>query len=104
MQRKFKLAVVAVIAIGGLVLSPWSAWFGDGGFAYGLPEVRGAIEGTWQLTVAPAGGPTRTTTFTLAQGRDPEQAHASRALVRSAAACGSRSFVKSAAACMDSTY
>jgi hypothetical protein len=101
-----KLAVVAVVALGVLVLNPWFGWFGedDPGFRYDLPEVRAAVEGTWQLTLAPAGGPTRTTTFTLAQGHDADQAHASRTLVRSAAACSARAFVKAAAACVDTTH
>jgi|GEM_PF-2854643 len=103
-RRTIKLTVVAVIAVGVLVLSPWSAWFGDLGFDYGLPEVRAAVEGTWQLTAPSPGGAASTVTFTIAQGRDPAQTHAARALVRSAAACGSRSFVRPASACIDATY
>jgi hypothetical protein len=102
-RRTIKLAVVAAVAVAVLVLSPWSAWFGDDAFDYGLPEVRAAVEGTWQLTVSPPGGPAHTTTFTLAQGRDVAQTHAARALVQPAAACGTRSLVRPAGACVDMT-
>lgn len=104
-KRFIKLSVVAVIAAAVLVLNPVFGLLSDDEyqFHFGAPELRVAVEGTWQLTLGPAGASDRTITFTLAQSAEERQTHATRTLVRSAAACASRSLVKSAGACFDST-
>lgn len=77
------------------------------GPSFGAAEMRTAIEGTWQVTVAGADGAEQVMRFTLAQGTEPgartQERHASRAWVRAAEACGTRSLVRPAGACMDVT-
>jgi hypothetical protein len=112
-RRFLKRSVVTVIALAVLVLNPVFGVLSRPDF--GAAEMRAAVEGTWQLTVASPGAPPRTITFTLAQGDDPAEptdpaepakprdAHAAWSLVRPAAACGHRSLVKTAGACRDVT-
>jgi hypothetical protein len=91
-----KLVAVAV-GLAVLVLTPYYVFFADH-FDYGEPELRAAIEGTWQLTMqgrAPI-------TLELREAR-ASKTQSSRGWVRSAAACSHRSLVRSAEACMDST-
>ncbi|HET7505253.1 MAG TPA: hypothetical protein VFK02_29745 [Kofleriaceae bacterium] len=99
MKRSIKVVLAVTLGLAALVLNPW---FGvTSGYDYGAPEMRAAIEGTWQLTLAPGDGPRREITFRIAQGAEPKQPQASSGLVRPAAACGSRSLVRNAEACMD---
>jgi hypothetical protein len=102
-KRFIKLSVVTVIALGVLVLNPVFGVLSGPDYEFGAAELRAAVEGTWQLTIAAPGAPQRTITFTLAQGAEPAEPHAAWHLVRPAAACGSRSLVKTAGACGDLT-
>lgn len=100
--RLVKVVVIAVIGAAVLVISPW--WKPTPQpFEFQAPEVLAAVEGTWQLHIAPAAGPARTIRFTLAQRGPVKQPHASRGLIRAAAACEHRSFVKAASACLQTT-
>ncbi|MBC7978775.1 MAG: hypothetical protein H7138_27635, partial [Myxococcales bacterium] len=64
--RLVKVVVIAVIGAAVLVVSPWRL-LNPEPFHFQAPEVLAAVEGTWQLGIAPADGPTRTLRFTLAQ-------------------------------------
>lgn len=101
-RRFVKRTVITVVALAVLVLNPVFGLLSDD-YDFGAPELRAAVEGTWQLTIASPSAPPRTITFTLAQGAEPPDVHATRSLVRPAAACGHRSLVKAASACIDST-
>lgn len=105
LSRRFvKRTVITAVALGVLVLNPVFGLLS--GYDFGAPELRAAVEGTWQLTIGAPRAPPRTVTFTLAQGAEPpDDVHAARtrSLVRPAAACGRRSLVKAASACRDST-
>jgi hypothetical protein len=104
LSRRFvKRTVITAVALAVLVLNPVFGLLS--GYDFGAPELRAAVEGTWQLTIASPDAPPRTVTFTLAQGAEAPDVHAARArsLVRPAAACGRRSLVKAASACRDST-
>jgi len=104
LSRRFvKRTVITAVALAVLVLNPVFGLLS--GYDFGAPELRAAVEGTWQLTIASPGAPPRTVTFTLAQGAEAPDVHATRtlSLVRPAAACGRRSLVKAASACRDST-
>jgi hypothetical protein len=100
-RRFVKLAVITAVALAVLVLNPVFGLLRD--YDFGAPEMRAAVEGTWQLTIASPGAPPRTITFTVAQAAPFPEVHATRGLVRPAAACGRRSLVKAASACIDST-
>lgn len=100
-RRFVKRTVITVVALAVLVLNPVFGLLS--GYDFGAPEMRAAVEGTWQLTIASPSAPPRTITFTLAQGAESPDVHATRSLVRPAAACGHRSLVKAASACIDST-
>jgi hypothetical protein len=101
-KRLLKLVVVAVVSGTVLVVNPWFGVTADS-FSFDEPELRAAVEGTWQATHTTAEGRQRTITFTLAQGGAAPPHHSARAWIRSAAACGHRSFVKAAHACADFT-
>jgi len=101
-KRLVKLAVVAVIGVAALVLNPWFGELADD-FEYDAPELRAAVEGTWQLSFVGQDGLSRKVTFTLAQAAAAAQTHAARTFVRPAAACGQRSLVRTAGACSDFT-
>jgi hypothetical protein len=98
---------LATLALGlaALVLNPMSACFGPS-FDFDAKEMRGSIEGTWQLTVPARGAaPAREIRFAVAQGKEAARTHAMNGgLVSAAAACGNRSLVKNAEACMDVSH
>lgn len=99
--RRVRWIVTGAVALAVLVLNPV---FGVlSGPYFGAAELRAATEGTWRLTVD-EGGETRTVTFRIAQGADPDAWQAAQRtsqveLIRPAAACGHRSLVRSAEAC-----
>lgn len=85
--------------VGGaaLILNPLFAC--EGGYAFGMKEVRAALDGTWVATWT-ADGEQHALAFRI----EPAAAHRTRAgLVGSASACGSRTLVTSASACVDDT-
>jgi hypothetical protein len=71
-------------------------------FHYGAPEMKAAVEGTWELGLSDSSK----VTLTIAQGEGAPTttAQGSLGLVRPAMACDDRTLVKSANACVDTTF
>ena len=95
------------IAVGFFFLNPsFACGTDEAQFQYGAPEMRGAVEGNWALTITPAGGTATQVVVHVAQASSastslgaPPPSHGG--IVRTAFACGSRTLVRSAAACVD---
>jgi hypothetical protein len=96
-----------VVALAAFFVNPFFACVAEDEFQYGAPEMRAAVEGTWDLTLSFSDGETQTVTLAIAQGSSAPGAQSSRGsgrgLVREAAACGTRTLVKSAGACSSSS-
>lgn len=97
--------LLTLAALAAFFVNPFFACVvGEGDFEYGAEEMRAAVEGTWEVTLAFSDGRQQTLTVTLAQGDAPTApttavAPARPSLIRPAAACENRTLVKSAEAC-----
>ena len=99
------LALLAFFLNPGFACSPSD----EPEFKYGEAEMKGAVEGTWLLTVRAPDGTLSETTLKIAESSkaqamlSPTTPSGSyrTGVIRSAAACGTRTFVKSAGACVD---
>jgi hypothetical protein len=91
-----KATCVALITA-ALVLDPMATFKDpDPPLTFGEPEMRAAVEGTWELI---DGDQHERLVITEAS----KVGHSSRGWIKRAAACGKRSFVRSAHACVDMT-
>ena len=106
-MRRFSLslALLAFFLNPGFACSPSN----EPEFKYGEAEMKGAVEGTWMLTLRATDGTLSETTLQIAESGKAQALLSPTApggsyrtgLIRSAAACGTRTFVKSAGACID---
>src|SRR4051812_36656590 len=95
MKRPLLATVLAAsVGLPVLVLEPGCEAVGGPNWQYGEVEMRAAVEGTWELTIADTKW-----TLEIKQRDKGERAERETGLVKSAAACGSRSFVRNAHAC-----
>lgn len=92
------LIVAAVVGTSILVLDLTGVLFGGEDWQYGEPEMRAAIEGTWELTIADRDGTKKSWKLDIRQSDKADRAERA-GIVKSAAACGDRTFVRSAHAC-----
>lgn len=97
-MRKLALAIVAVAAF---LITPYFLYTEVIAFQFGEAEMRGAVEGTWVVELAPSEGAPRSITLGIEQARSAKHSARERGLIRSASACGHRTFVRSAEACLD---
>ena len=104
-MRLLNRPLLTLAALAAFFVNPFFACVvGEGDFQYGAEEMRAAVEGTWEVTLAFSDGSQRTLTMTLAQGDAPltattDFAPAPASLIRAAVACENRTLVKSAEAC-----
>ena len=100
-------AVLWLVALAAFFVNPFFACVAEDHFEYGASEMRGAVEGTWDLTLSYADGQQQVVTIAVVQGTSASGSHAAadrgRGLVRVAAACGTRTLVASVGACESST-
>ena len=90
-------ALAYVVGGAALILNPLFAC--EGGYSFGMDEIRAALDGTWAATWK-QDGVDRTLAFRI----EPSAAKRAReGRVGSASACGSRTLVASASACVDDT-
>lgn len=99
-QRMWRKALVVVVGLSALVLSPAGCGLFGPTFNYGAKEMRAAVEGTWVLESAEL--PSGTLTFEVRQAAEARRS-VPGGLVRSAMACSSRTLVRNAHACADVT-
>ena len=105
-MRRFalSLALLAFFLNPGFACSP-----SEPEFTYGEAEMKGAVDGTWLLTLRATDGTLSEATLQIAESSKPQAMLSPAApsgsyrtgVIRSAAACGTRTFVKSAGACID---
>jgi hypothetical protein len=98
-------AVVGIVGVLALVLSPFYGCHAETRFDYDEDDMRAAVEGTWVLRVpATETAAAREITFTLTQAsKVARRGDDGIFSVRAASACSSRTFVRPAHACIDST-
>jgi hypothetical protein len=94
-MRKILVSVIAIVAF--LINPLYACYEPERDFEYGELEMRGALEGTWELTLGE-----QRMEVKLVQAGGSKQ-HSSTGFISSAAACSNRSFVRSAAACIDTS-
>lgn len=100
-MRKPLTALMFAMTVGMLVLvvDVVGPLFGYENWRYGEDEMRAAVEGTWELTIAEPDGTTKTWKLGIRQRGTAARAERD-GWIRSAAACGDRTFVRSAHACI----
>lgn len=92
-----RITLQYVVLVAALVLNPLWACRGPE-YSYSVKDVRGALAGTWTVTVKG-----QTSTFRINLGSTTHQSASRSSLVAPASACSHRTLVSSAEACMDVT-